>query len=309
VLVRAVVLLLLLFGECRWPFEASAPPEWPGDAGYSVPLPDLDGAVDCRGDVDGSGRAQPVLLVHGTGVTREQNWGWGYWPALGRAGFEVCWLALPDKSYGDIQVSAEYVARAVELMARWSGDKVDIVGHSQGGLTPRWAIKYFPSGAFVDDYVGFASPNHGTVAADAGTARRECFEACWQMRRDSDFITALNAGDETPGPISYTSIYTQNDELVRPIETAALLGARNVRLQDVCAGRPVDHLLIAGDAVTWHLAIDALTHPGPADPDRLPGLTCLKLALPGATFDWPRSVEGADTHITDREPALQPYAR
>jgi triacylglycerol esterase/lipase EstA (alpha/beta hydrolase family) len=45
----------------------------------------------------------------------------------------------------DIQVSSEYVARAVQLMHRKTGEKVDVLGHSQGGLQPRWAIRFFPS--------------------------------------------------------------------------------------------------------------------------------------------------------------------
>ena len=305
------LLLLLIFGQCaRTP--APGAPEWPGDAAYSVPTDTLDAALECSGEVDspdGSGRSEPVLLVHGTAVTREQNWGWGYWPALQSAGFGVCWVQLPNQATGDIQLSAEYVARAVEVMADRSGKKVDIIGHSQGGLSPRWAIKYFPSGAMVDDYIGFASPNHGSAAADRRLDRDgTCPAACWQMRPDSEFLTALNAGDETPGDVSYTNVFTTNDELVMPHTSSRLDGASNVVIQDVCRGRPIDHFLIAGDAVTWELAVDALTNDGGADPDRLRGLTCLKLALPGATLDWPQDPGGSGAVQVDEEPPLQTFA-
>jgi hypothetical protein len=314
VLIAAAVVLLALFGHCS---RAQAPEpgarEWPGDAPYSVPIEVLDETLDCAAgstSPDGTGRSEPVLLVHGTAVTREQNWGWGYWPALKAAGFEVCWVQLPDQATGDIQLSAEYVARAVELMAARSGEKVDILGHSQGGLSPRWAIKFFPSGALVDDYVGLASPNHGSAAADRRIDRGSaCPAACWQMRTESDFIAALNAGDETPGGISYTNIFTTNDELVIPYSSSRLTGANNVLLQDVCRGRPIDHFLIAGDSVTWQLTLDALTHDGGADPDRLRGFTCLKLALPGATMDWPDDPSTATATPVNAEPRLKPYAR
>jgi triacylglycerol lipase len=292
-------------------FAAAVP--WAGDAPYSAPTAVLDRALACRegmAALDGDGRAEPVLLVHGTGVTREQNWKWNYWSALPRAGFEVCWVQLPDASLNDAQISAEYVARAVEVMHQRGGELVDVVGHSQGGLVPRWSIKYFPSASFIDDYVGLASPNHGTITADASTLRGPCFESCWQMRTIADFIAALNRGDETPGPISYTSIYTLNDELVKPVETSRLEGGTNILLQDICPGRPTEHALIAADAVAWELTIDALTHPGTADPSRIARGACLKVFLPGANLDFPR--DGPDfsgARSIAHEPPLKPYAR
>ena len=304
---RLLIALTAVVGShCPWHTPAT---EWPGDASYSVAISRLDSALDCRSPVTGDGRAQPVLLVHGTGVSREQNWGWSYWPALDRAGFEVCWLALPDASLNDMQISAEYVARAVEVMSRVGDELVDVIGHSQGGLVPRWAIKYFPAGSRVDDYVGFASPNHGALAADTATTER-CFEACLQMRSDSAFLAALNSGDETPGTVSYTSIYTARDELVRPVSTARLTGAANILIQSACPGRPVEHALLAGDAVTWELTIDALTHPGPADPARISRLACFKLALPGARADFAGTTpDRSGARYPGREPELAEYGR
>jgi triacylglycerol lipase len=311
VIAALLVVLALLWGRCEGSaFEAAPEPSVPS-ASYSVPLRRLDAALDCRaGSPAGAGRAEPVLLVHGTAVTRAQNWGWSYWPALGAAGFDVCWVALPGAALGDIQVAAEYVARAVETMGTRSGEPVDVIGHSQGGVIARWAIKYFAAGLLIDDYVGFATPNHGTLSAERAIDAHRCFAACWQMRPGSKLLGALNDGDETPGAISYTSIYTANDEFVDPVESSVLEGARNISIQDVCPGRPVEHLLMAGDAVTWELTVDALANRGPANPARISAFACLKLALPGATLDWPQ--RGADTSnasFVDSEPRLKPYAR
>jgi triacylglycerol lipase len=299
-----VVALLLLFPTC--PDEGAG-----GGATYSVPLDELDRARDCRTAVDGGGRAEPVLLVHGTGVTRERNWSVGYWPALHDAGFEVCWVQIPAGALGDIQVSAEYVARAIEVMHDEGGERIDVVGHSQGGLEARWAIRYFPSGAWVDDYVGFASPNHGTTTVARYIARRgRCFAACWQMRPGSALLNALNEGDETPGDVSYTSLYTAADRVVTPPDSARLEGGTNVLLQDVCPVRPVDHALMAVDALTWELSLDALTQPGPADPERVPSGVCLRTTLPGARLALVGG--GPDTSGVGpqtEEPPLMPYAR
>lgn len=290
-----------------------------GKARYSVPVEKLDAALACAhidgdtfrfGAVTGAGRSEPVLLVHGTGATREQNWEWNYWTALLDEGFEVCWVQLPNGSVGDIQISSEYVARAVEMMHKHSGEKVDVLGHSQGGLQPRWAIKWFPSGDKVDDYVGLASPNHGTYMAGYGPLAGPCFESCWQMRAGSNFLAALNADDETPGATSYTSIYTATDELVQPTGTQALEGASNILLQDICPGRPVDHVGIAGDYVTWELVLNAFTQTGPADPAELSADACTQTVIPG--MDAPSPSEPADYSegkITSEEPPLMPYAR
>ena len=128
-----------------------------------------------------------------------------------------------------------------EVMHESTGENIDLLGHSQGGLEPRWVIKWFPAGAFVDDYIALATPNHGASMFDKDTADGREIEAGWQMRTDSNFLAALNRGDETPGPIDYTSIYSNTDELIRPVGTQGVEGGANILLQDLCPGRRVDH--------------------------------------------------------------------
>lgn len=293
----------------------SAAQAWPGDAPLSVPKAKLDRALACRGGMDrlnGNGKKQPVLLVHGTGVTRRQNWGWNYWDVLHQRGFEVCWVQLPGRALGDAQKSSEYVARAVTVIHRRTDEKVDVLGHSQGGLEPRWAIKWFPSARHVADYIGLASPNHGTVVADTAAEGDGCFPACWQMRRVAEFIGALKHDEETPGPIHYTNVYTDSDQLVQPSGTSELAGGSNIRIQDICPARPVDHVGIVGDYVTFKLVMDALTQPGPARPRRLPATVCASGSMPGAGAPPPETANLADFskgQPTDHEPPLKPYAQ
>ena len=298
---------LALACSCLVPLAASAAPraKAKGGAPYSVPTDVLDAALDCA---EGQGKGEPVLLVHGTGVNRRLNFEWNLWPALQAAGFDVCWVELPDASMADIQVAAEYVARAFEVIYQRTGEKVDVIGHSQGGLQPRWAIKWFSSGRYVDDYIGLASPNHGTIVADGSTM---CFEACLQMKTTSMFIDALNRGDETPGKISYTNIYTTFDELVQPTGTQALEGGANILIQDVCPGRPVDHVSIVADAVTYELIIGALVGRGTADPAKLPADICTRGQAPGTTYPPPDAFppDWNDGTFTSEEPPLKPYAR
>lgn len=295
---------------------------WPSDAPYSVSKAKMKVALECRrgkqisrhgaGALNGTGRKHPVLLVHGTGVNRKQNWEWNYWGTLHEKGWEVCWIALPDSSLRDAQVSSEYVAHALSLMHRASGEKVDVLGHSQGGLQPRWAIKWFSSGRYVADYIGLATPNHGTRVANETSQNEGCFESCWQMRRNSLFINALNRSAETPGRIAYTSIYTQSDELVQPTGTQDLARGSNILLQDLCPGRPVDHLFIAGDYVTWLLVKDALVSKGPADPKVVGIEDCARSAMPGSESPPAGAADLVDFtqgEITDHEPPLKGYAK
>lgn len=265
--------------------SASAASE-PGPA-YSVPRAKLAAALDCPKTFARSGRA-PVLLVHGTSVTAEENWGWTYARALPAAGFDVCTVSLPDYAFVDVQMTSEYVVHAIRTMARTAKRKISVVGLSQGVLQPRWAIKWWPDiRTLLDDYVGMAGTNHGSVFGNAACVS-ECLPALWQQYARSEgyraaprFLTALNAGDETPGRLSYTSVYSLTDPIIQPVPTAALDGASNIAVQDICPGRVVEHVQSAWDAAYYAVVLDALTHRGPADPTRIDPEVCAQVAMPG----------------------------
>jgi hypothetical protein len=276
----------------------------------------LDKALHCPTAFDDT-KNEPVLLVHGTFTDDGYNWNWNYLPALTGLGFDVCTVTLPDHSLSDMQIQAEYVVHAVRRMHAASGDPVDIVGSSQGTLHPRWAVKWWPDvRAIVDDIVQLAAPNHGTIVTALGTSFGRCFASCWQMAQGSNYIAALNADDETPGDISYTSLYTLTDELVQPqlpTSTSHLDGASNIAIQDVCPTRPADHVsLSTGDAVGFALALDAFTHPGAANTSRFDIATCAQPFIPGTNPADLFTTQGSaafDGEYEDAEPPLKAYTR
>lgn len=284
--------------------------------GLETPPGTLDAALHCP-DVFDDPKHEPVLLVHGTFVNGEINWSWGHALALASIGFDVCWVNLPNNGLDDIQIASEYVVHAVRTMAARSGDKVDVLGVSQGGIEPRWAVRWWPDvQASVDDLVMLATPNHGIARQPAPPMR--CFAACWQMAKGSKFLAALNRGDESPGAISYTSIYSLLDVLVPylPDRTAMLAGATNILLQDVCPTRPIEHVTISFDAVSYALALDAFTHPGPADVARFDPAVCRQLSIAGSDSSkgfGPVADEisrgGPTFRWLTAEPPLKPYAR
>jgi triacylglycerol esterase/lipase EstA (alpha/beta hydrolase family) len=257
----------------------------------SVPTDAIDAALHCPATFMHP-EHEPVLLVHGLGATGVENWGWNYALALPAAGFDVCTVDLPGRAWNDIQVSSEYVVHAVRVISTASGKQVDVVGHSEGGLQPRWAVRWWRDvRERVDDIVTLGSPHHGVF--DPDVVDLPCPIPCipgalWQMREGSRFLTALNAGDETPDPVSYTSIWSATDELVQGMSlgkpTSVLEGASNFMVQDLCPGRFVSHVGLATDAVTHAVVIDALTHEGPAAPSRFDPLSCLRIDIPGLDY-------------------------
>jgi hypothetical protein len=249
----------------------------------------LDASLTCNGNVAGSAKA-PVLLVPGTTVTPQTNYGWNWEPALTALGVPWCAVELPGKTMEDIQMAGEYVAGEIRAMHARAGRKIDVVGHSQGGMSPRWALRWWPdTRAMVDDLVAFAPTNHGTIVAGP-LCIPDCAPAIWQQRDNSDFVTALNSGQETFHGVSYSDIYSHTDEIVIPNfdsnGSSSLHGGdgeiANVALQDVCPLDVSEHLLIGTvDPVAYALAIDAMTHTGPANPSRISSGVCSKLTMPG----------------------------
>lgn len=263
-------LLLAVAVATAAPGPPLATPQDALDAALTCPAPFRDGARD------------PILLVHGTATNAEESWTWGYTKVLAAEGYDVCTVDLPERALVDIQVSVEYVVSAVRRITDATGERVDVIGHSQGTLQPRWAAKWWPDvRAAIDDMVLLASPAHGVASASGLCRVGTCAPSIWQMNQGSKFTEALNRGDETPGAISYTSIYSQFDELVQPPETAPLDGASNVLVQDLCPARPVHHGGFLHDAVVYAVVVDALAHPGPADPSRVDAGVCTETTMPG----------------------------
>ena len=276
--------------------------------GLSVPERRLAAAVGCSGGVERAPRA-PVLLVHGTSLTREENWSASYGPALSSLGIPWCAVALPDRATGDIQTHAEYVVHAIRQMRRRAGRRIAIVGASQGGMLPRWAFRFWPdTRAMVDDVVALAPPNHGTSRGHL-PCRSTCRPAHWQQLSGSRFIRALNSSKETFQGISYTNVYTRLDEVVTPPESAELHTGdgriTNVAVQEICPVDLADHVTLAlANATGFALAMDALARDGPADVATVGARGCAQPRIPG--FDAARLASFTASYLANREAGVAP---
>jgi pimeloyl-ACP methyl ester carboxylesterase len=290
-----------------------------------VPAAELQGALSCWDDLRDSAE-EPILLVPGTTLNPQTDFGWGWEPALRARDWPYCTIDLPGNGMADIQVAGEYVVYAIRTMYAAAGRRIGIVGHSQGGMVPRWALRFWPdTRTMVEDLVGLSPSNHGTLDADA-LCLATCAPSIWQQQSNASFIAALNSYQETFPGISYTNVYTDTDEVVvpniGPNASSALHGGggqiTNVAIQQVCPLDVTEHIGIGTyDNTAFQIAIDALTHPGPADPARVPSSVCSQLLMAGINpidfpFDYASTAETIGTTLatyphTASEPPLACY--
>jgi len=302
-MIAGVSLLLSLgsFSSTAYSVVAAGPAYAPVDRlgpALRPALADLERAVECHGDFS-SGK-EAVLLVPGTAFTVATQFSWSWGRALTVAGIPWCGVTPPENSLGDLTIAGEYDVYAIRKTYALSGNRpIAVVGHSQGAMRPRWALRFWPDvRPMVADLVSVAPDNQGVslgaaavvppvgVLACSGIA---CPQGVWQQLVGSQFIGAVNSGQETFPGIDYSVIYSYLDGLVQPQDTvlhpAAGTSYRRIAIQSVCPLRVADHLTNGTtDAVSWALILDAITHPGPVDGGRFAPTTCSKGFFPGMEY-------------------------
>jgi triacylglycerol esterase/lipase EstA (alpha/beta hydrolase family) len=205
----------------------------------------------------------PVLLVPGYNGTPASL---GTLAArLRSAGREVVVVGLPDRGTGDLRASARVLAAAVD---RTGAARVDLVGFSAGGVVVRVLLAEPARALRARRVVLLGTPNHGTELAGAAAAFDPglCAGACAQLVPGSALLAELNRGDETPPGPEFFSIWTALDQTVTPPATAALDGAANIRVQDVCASARLGHGGLVADPLALGLVTEALAGTLPDPP-------------------------------------------
>lgn len=213
----------------------------------------------------------PVVLVEGTFESMAKNWA-TMSPYLKSAGY--CVFALNYgatngvDATGPVADSAKQLAPFVDaVLAATHAKKVDLVGHSQGGMMPRYYLRFLGGAPLVDELIGLAPSNHGTTVPILPGTGLIC-RACAQQSAGSPFLTELNAGREVEPGVDYTVLVTRYDEVVVPFRSGYLAGpaaqVTNVTLQDRCPLDRTDHVLITYDPVAADWVEHALGRDGPA---------------------------------------------
>jgi triacylglycerol esterase/lipase EstA (alpha/beta hydrolase family) len=238
----------------------------------------------------------PVVLVNGTFANEDDNWQAAS-PLLYNHGYCVFTFNYGGSgivtSTGDIATSAGQLASFVsQVLAATGAAKVDLVGHSQGGMMPRYYLRFLGGAQYVDKLVALAPSNYGTTLDGLTTladdlsiiglvngAINPACTACVEQEQGSAFLDNLNAGGDTVAGVQYTVIESTYDEVVTPYTNAFLhgSGATNITLQNQCPLDLTDHLEIAADPVALADVLNALD---PSAPVKVPCLTVLPVTGP-----------------------------
>jgi pimeloyl-ACP methyl ester carboxylesterase len=169
----------------------------------------------------GEGEQTPVLLLHGL----FHNGGCWFVTAqrLRRLGYDVYTLNLSPRE--DMDILVERVALRVDELRHSLGvEKVDLVGHSMGGIIARYYVQSQGGAPYVRNCVLLATPHGGSkLAPFAVTALGKL------LIPGSTFLTTL-AARPLPEDVNFTAICSRHDNMVLPWQNATLDGVKNVEL-------------------------------------------------------------------------------
>ncbi|MEU9808182.1 alpha/beta fold hydrolase [Mycobacterium sp. NPDC050853] len=238
----------------------------------------------------------PVVLVHGTAENQK------YWDAMktslhdagmnaftfeyGQTGFQGLVGSIGQKiglrGFGDVEVSTQQLADEVAtVLDRTGAKKVDLVGHSQGGLL----IKNFLSQNTADNVanvVQLAPSSHGTtfsgLANFVGPVGNSVDINGWKPVKDviyaaastlawpslsqqtvgSQFLDNLNRLPDTKPGVDYLVVSTKDDVVATPYRSqfiTAAPGSTAVNIEvhslpGVARDEVVDHGLNTGDVIS-----------------------------------------------------------
>jgi triacylglycerol lipase len=209
----------------------------------------------------------PVLLVPGYGGNVQ-----ALQPLAARlrsAGRTAVIVEPVGDGTGDLRTQAEHLAEVASRVREEAGAaSVDVIGYSAGGVVARLWVRDEGGAEVARRVLTLGSPQHGTNQAALGAEfAGGCSAACEQLVPDSDLLRRLNAGDETPtGPL-WATIRSTTDQVVTPVDSAALSEALNIVVQDVCPGSTVAH----GDLPRNPVVLAALDSVLGVGPPQVPG--------------------------------------
>ncbi|MCF3142980.1 esterase/lipase family protein [Streptomyces platensis] len=284
--------LALALGAATVPAAAAGPSPATTPAGDAAQHPTRTAAgsgwnnYSCK---PSAAHPRPVVLVHGTLGNSIDNWlGLApYLVARGYCVFSLDYGQLPGVPFfhglGPVDASAQQLAAYVDrVLAATGTEKVDLVGHSQGGMMSRVYLKFHGGADKVNALVGLAPDNHGTDLngltrlLDHFPGAKDYIDKLTPGLADqiagSDILNRLNEGGDTLPGVHYTVIATKYDEVVTPYRSAFLDGpdVHNVVVQDLCGLDLSEHVAIGlVDRVAFHETANAL------DPAHATRTTCL----------------------------------
>jgi pimeloyl-ACP methyl ester carboxylesterase len=168
----------------------------------------------------------PVLLIHGFLGTRGSMY--MLERRLVEDGFVVVSFNIGTLNVRDIRRSAFLIHRKIErILAQTPFAKIDIIGHSMGGLIGLYYVKKLGGHTRVRKLVMMGTPIRGTWMALAGVATLGFLStSSWQLLPRSRFLDELAQGPLPPEVQLYTLAAAR--DWVVPLSTTRLRGATAV---------------------------------------------------------------------------------
>ncbi len=236
-----------------------------------------------------------MVLVHGLGATMGGNWGY-HSPRVRAGGYCVfaltygvdprtrSWPYSPGGVLPMEQSARELKAFVRRVRESTGARRVDLVGHSEGTVMPRYYLERLNGHRRVKRFVALTPLWRGTEFGGAAILRDlgERFGlsapaidlvtsfcgSCPQFLRGSDYLDDLNSDGEAVPGIQHTNIVTRYDLLVVPYTSGIMRdGGTNIVVQDVCPANLSEHSTLAFDPVATQLILNALD-PAHAQPVR-----------------------------------------
>lgn len=173
-------------------------------------------------------KCPPVLLLHGFIDNRS------VFTLLRRSLVRNGWRDIRAFNYSpltcDVRCAAERLAEYVEEVCESTGRRrIDVVGHSLGGLIARHYAQRMGGDARVRTLVTLGTPHSGTRVAPLMSAH----PIVRQLRPESDVIEEL-AGPAPGCRTRFVAFWSDLDQLMVPVETARIdhpdLDSRSVRV-------------------------------------------------------------------------------
>ncbi len=230
----------------------------PVDPGTSQAVPPQPGASSTGAAQPGGGQPATVVLVPGyggnTGSLRTLA------ARIRATGDTTMIVALPSGGTGDLEAQADVLNGYVNQALRGGAGSVDVVGYSAGGVVARlWDVEH-DGASKVRRIITLGSPLHGAQLAAVGAAvdPAACPTACQQLVPGSALLTRLDRIPLTGRP-AWLSLWTLNDQTVRPPDSARLAGAVNVPLQSVCPGAVIQHGQLPSNPLVIGIVLRAIT--------------------------------------------------
>lgn len=168
-------------------------------------------------------------------------------------------VRLPGNGTGSLTADAAALNAAVSRALGAGAPSVDVIGYSAGGVTALLWARDDNGARKARRVITLGAPFHGTEVAAAGEAfvPGACRAACRQLLPGSSLLADLNAAGAMARP-RWLSLWTTDDRVVIPPDSARLAGAVDVPLQSVCPSIRVSHAQLPANPVVTGIVLRAI---------------------------------------------------